>query len=114
MTDLTFAFMLLSLSLALSLIVGWMARCSQRLAAPANPSRHWQWSGRLNQTGWLILLVSNGLLWTGALLGTLRLVPIALGGGSVLAGWFGILLAAPTHHQCTCCGGYTCRWAYTN
>ena len=95
MTDLTFAFFLLSLGLALSLIIGWMARCSQRLAAPANPSRHWQWSDRLNQAGWLVLLVSNGLLWIGALLGTLRLVPIALGGGSVLAGWFGILLAAP-------------------
>ena len=99
MTDLTFAFFLLSLGLALSLVIGWMARCSQRLVAPANPSRHWQWSGRLNQTGWLILLVSNALLWTGALLGTLRLVPIALGGGSVLAGCIGILLACSTDHQ---------------
>ena len=95
MTDLTFAFLLLSLSLALSLIIGLMARCSQRLAAPADPSRYWQWSDRLNRTGWLVLLVSNGLLWTGAVLGTLRLVPIALGGGSVLAGCLGVLLAAP-------------------
>ncbi len=93
MTDLTFAFLLLSLSLALSLIIGWMARCSQRLATPADPSRYWRWSSRLNQTGWLTLLIGNVFLWSGAALGTLRLVPIALGGGSILAGFSCLLLA---------------------
>nr|MCH9696533.1 hypothetical protein [Gammaproteobacteria bacterium] len=95
MTDTTFAVVFLLSSSVLTAVLYRINRFNQQLTAPAHSPQHWIWSEHLNRAGVWLLMVGNILIWTATVIGGLRLVPIQIGGSSVLGGFLCLLIAAP-------------------
>lgn len=70
-----------------------LSRVNQRLVVPSQATRQVEWSTQLNRLLQPMLVVANLLIAAGFIGSGLKLIPVALGGRSVLIGWLCLILA---------------------
>jgi hypothetical protein len=99
MSETTFGLLFALFSVLLTGVLLLISRFNQRLTDSSSTNQQWIWSSQLDRTGRWLLVVGVILMLIGFLIGDTRFIPIAvpahISGGSMLGGFFCLVLAVP-------------------
>ncbi len=99
MSETTFGLLFALCSVMMTGVLLLISRFNQRLTNPSSNNQQWIWSSKLDRAGRWLLVVGVFLMLTGFLIGDMRFIPIAvpahISGGSMLGGFFCLVLAVP-------------------
>ncbi len=99
MSETTFGLLFALCSVMMTGVLLLISRFNQRLTNPSSTNQQWIWSSKLDRAGRWLLVVGVILMLTGFLIGDMRFIPIAVpapvSGGSMLGGFFCLVLAVP-------------------
>ncbi len=99
MSDTTFGVLFALCSVMVTAVLLLISRFNQRLTDPSSNNQQWIWSNQLDCTGRWLLVAGVILMLTGFLIGDMRFIPFDvpahISGGSMLGGFFCLVLATP-------------------
>jgi hypothetical protein len=99
MSETTFGLLFALCSIMMTGVLLLISRFNQRLTNPSSTNQQWIWSSKLDRAGRWLLVVGVILMLAGFIIGDMRFIPIAvpahISGGSMLGGFFCLVLAVP-------------------